>query len=248
MESANNFGGMSSEYDVARRGYPPNVYEYLHSLVPVQKPTVLDLGCGTGISTRELKANGFIVSGVDKDEQMIHVAREHGPEVEYVVAPANDLPFEDTTFDIVAAFTAFHWFNNEESLKEIRRVLKPKGVFFAALKGNHDDDASRPFRKGYTAILKKYAGPQFDSTHKHSNTEILKSLFEDVKENSFLVDERYTLSDALVLLRSLSLWNLIPDEKREDFVEEMRRFYESHLIDGFVVRGREIFCLSGVKP
>lgn len=248
MKSANNFGGMSKEYNAVRRGYPSEVYAYLHSLISVLKPTILDLGCGTGISTRELKENGFIVSGVDKDEEMIRVAREHSPEIQYVVASASELPFPDVSFDAVVAFTAFHWFNDAESLTEIRRILKPRGVFFAALKGNHDDEASRPFRKGYTEILKKYAGRQFDSTHKHHNTEIVRSLFEDVREKSFLVDERYTVDDALILLRSLSLWNLIPEERREDFVQEMRQFYESHLIDGFVVRGREVFCLSGVKP
>ncbi len=247
MEQANNFGQMSEEYEAARRGYPHGVYKYLHSLVPEEGPTVLDVGCGTGISTRELIENCFNVTGADKDAHMIRMAQNLSPKIKYIVAPAHKLPFDNSSFDIVAAFTAFHWFNNEESLREVRRVLKPQGVFFAALKGNHDDETSRPFRKGYMEILKKYAGQQFDSTHKHFNTEILKNLFEDVKEKSFLVDERYTVDDALVLLQSLSLWNLVPEEKKKDFIQEMRMFYESNLVDGFVVRGREIFCLSGIK-
>lgn len=247
MKSQNNFGGMRTEYESARRGYPQEVYNYIHNLLGRYSALVLDLGCGTGISSRELKENGFEVVGADKDEAMIETARERSPEIKYVAASADHLPFPDREFDIVTAFTAFHWFNDEKSLNEIKRVLKKGGVFFAALKGNRQSEETKAFRNGYTAIFKKYAGQDFDKTKEHFKTDIMSNIFGNITEKSFYVDERYTVENALVLIRSISLWNLISEADKPKLMEEMKEFYEKNLIDGFVVRNREIFTLSGIK-
>lgn len=248
MQPSNNFGILRDEYNTARRGYPLEVYTYLQSLIEAEKShTTLDLGCGTGISTRELIEMGFDVIGADKDAAMVEVAQKHSPSTKFVVATADRLPFSDNEFDIVTAFTAFHWFNNQESLTEIRRVLKPGGIFFAALKGNQQSEETKAFRRGYRDILKKYAGENFDSTKEHFRTDIYKNIFSDVKEKSFYVDERYTVKEALVLIRSLSLWNLVSEENKSKLIAEMEEFYQKNLIDGFVVRAREIFTLAGMK-
>jgi len=238
---------MSAEYSAARRGYPPEVYEYLLKSADTNHPQTLDVGCGTGISTRELQQHGFQVTGADKDTEMINVACEQSTEIEYVVAPADNLPFSSESFDLVTAFTAFHWFNDEKSLAEMRRVLKNGGGFFAALKGNRKSEESAAFRTGYRAIMQKYGGERYDKTQEHFHTEIVQSLFSDMRQKSFYIDEKYTVDDALTLARSLSIWNLIPEENEQKFIAELRDFYRAHLIDGFVVRRREIFILFAVK-
>ena len=247
MQPENNFGPLASEYKSARRGYPTKIYSHLKVLLQKENPTTLDLGCGTGISTRELGEHGFRVIGADKDADMIAVAQERESEISYVVASAEQLPFPNNHFDAVTAFTAFHWFNNEESLNEVRRVLKTKGLFFAALKGNQETEEAKKFNEGYQTILKKYAGAKFDSTHKHFNKENLKELFKDVSEKSFPIDEKYTIDNALVLIQSLSLWNLVPEDKKQDLLDEMKMFYTSQLVDGFIIRKRQIFTVSALK-
>lgn len=247
MKEQNRFGHMSSEYSAARRGYPIEVYEYLLKSIDSSNPRVLDVGCGTGISTRELRQNGFQVIGVDKDTGMIDAAQAQSPDIEYVVAPADNLPFASDSFDLVTAFTAFHWFNDESSLTEIRRVLKNGGHFFAALKGNRKSEESGPFRTGYGAIMKKYAGEKYDGTQEHFSTEIVESLFSDIRKESFYVDEKYTVEDALTLARSLSIWNLISEENKPKFIEELQLFYQENLVNGYVVRRREIFTLLATK-
>ncbi|MBI4599858.1 methyltransferase domain-containing protein [Candidatus Uhrbacteria bacterium] len=219
------------------------MYAYLHTFSNTEIPHTLDLGCGTGISTRELKENGFDVIGVDRDGAMVERAQQRSPEINYSVAVADTLPFPEDEFDIVVAFTAFHWFNNQKSLAEISRVLKRGGIFFAALKSNRES----AFMEGYTAILKKYAGQDFDSTTEHFKTGVFKSIFTEVKENFFTIDERYTIEEALILVRSLSLWNLVSEENRPQLIERLREYFQQNLIGGFVVRERKIFTLSGVK-
>ena len=240
MTEQNNFGVMSKEYDSARRGYPDEVFKYLKSLVNKDGPITLDLGCGTGISTRQLKQYDFEVAGVDKDSIMIDVAKEKSDNIPYFIAPADKLPFESNKFDLVTAFTSFHWFNNEESLLEIKRVIKEKGIFFAVLKANREDE-KEDFKQGYFAILKKYSGDNFDTTKDHYKKEFLKKVgFSNIIEKSFYIDEKYTVEDALILLQSLSLWNLVEDTKKPEMLKEMKEFYENHLVNGFVIRSREI--------
>lgn len=247
MQPENNFGILSSEYKAGRRGYPSDVYNYIKSLTNKKSALTLDLGCGTGISTRELKEHGFVVTGADKDYVMLSVAREENDDISYVEASAESLPFPDAHFDIVTAFTAFHWFNAPEPLMEIKRIIKMGGLFLAALKGNQETSESKEFNRGYQAILKKYAGANFDSTYKHFDKKHAEGLFENITEKSFMVDEKYTIEDALTLLRSLSLWNLVPEEKKHNLLDEMRNFYTARLVDGFVVRKREIFTVAAWK-
>jgi len=247
MNAQNNFGPMIAEYDKARRGYPDEVYNYLKSLTIKDKLITLDIGCGTGISTRELKEHLFEVTGVDKDEKMIQMARTNSSEIPYIVAFADKLPFDSGKFDIVTAFTSFHWFNDEESLSEIKRVLTNGGIFFAALKTNRKDE-DEDFRNGYFSILKKYAGNNFDVTLNHFNKEFLVKLgFSEITEKTFDFDEQYTVEGALTLIRSLSSWNLVEENKRSEMIMELKKFYENHSVNGLIIRARKIAIVSALK-
>jgi len=239
----NNFGPLSTEYKNARRGYSSEVYAYLLAQSGLTKPETLDIGCGTGISSRELSNAGFRVTGVDIDPAMLNLAQKEDSDITYMLAPAHNLPFTDNQFDIVTAFTAFHWFNTEEALSEIKRVLKPGGIFFAALKGNKNGGVRDEFREGYIAILKKYAGSDFDKTKLHFDHTHLTNIFGPCTERDFTIDEHYTVEESLALLRSLSSWNLVPDEKKSDLQNEMRHHFENNLTNGKVVRRRQIFTL-----
>ncbi|MDP3741089.1 MAG: class I SAM-dependent methyltransferase, partial [bacterium] len=128
-----NFGGMVKNYEKGRRNYPGQVFKFLKSLIKVKKPLILDVGCGTGIATRQLAKFGTVI-GADPDPIMLSAARKHRtPAVKkYVVAKADKLPFKSNTFDVVTAFSAFHWFADKKSVSEIKRVLKPHGIFFVA--------------------------------------------------------------------------------------------------------------------
>ena len=77
---------------------------------------VLDLGCGTGISTRQLVRDGAKIFGADKDANMIGEAKKEASSIQYVVAEAGRLPFGDASFDALTSFAAFHWFTDADSI------------------------------------------------------------------------------------------------------------------------------------
>jgi len=98
---------------------------------------VLDLGCGTGVLTRmiadklDAKAGGVSL-GIDAAAKMIRVARKkrEGEACRFEVAAAEDLPFENASFDAAVSSLFFHHVPldlKEQSLSEAYRVLRPQG-------------------------------------------------------------------------------------------------------------------------
>lgn len=88
---------------------------------------VLDVGCGTGISSLALKELAFRVTGVDPSMAMLEKAIPD-KSVEYLKGAAERLPFIKQRFDAVAACVSFHFFNQALFLKEAARVLKDYGA------------------------------------------------------------------------------------------------------------------------
>ncbi len=104
------------------------------SLPEVPAPTCLDLACGTGDITRLLadRYPGSTVVGLDLTPAMIEIARDitSAPEVEYKEGTMHELPFEDTSFDIVTGGYALRNAPDfDRALDEIHRVLRPGGTF-----------------------------------------------------------------------------------------------------------------------
>ena len=105
------------------------------SMLRSRSGRALDLGCGTGNYTLELKKRGFDVIGLDASEGMLEVARSKG--LECIKGDAYSLPFPDRSFDLVLSVTMFEFIHEPERvLAEISRVLKPGGeVLIATMNG-----------------------------------------------------------------------------------------------------------------
>ncbi len=242
----NNFGVLSGEYDQVRRGYPQEVFDYLHSKTQEEK-NLLDIGCGTGISTRQLKGAGFNVVGIDMDSGMIEKAKAHGG-IEYVVAPANKLPFNDSEFDIVAAFTSFHWFTDDVSVAEIKRVLKTGGLFFVALKHKNESIETEAFRNEYKSILSKYVGDKYDSSKDFKSVDVLnKNNLSNIEEKTFYMKEEYTVDEILTLVKSISYWNLVPEESKPTLLKELSDLYTKYSVNGVFTRDQKVSVTIGYK-
>lgn len=97
---------------------------------------VVDVGCGTGAALRRLAPrvpDGTLI-GLDPIPRMLEIARErasedpHGHRIDFREAPAEKLPLDDDSADLVFAFDSIdHWRDRALGLREIRRVLRPGG-------------------------------------------------------------------------------------------------------------------------
>lgn len=108
----------------------------LELAAPPDGARVLDLGCGTGsfaILLRRQRSD-LQVAGVDGDPEILELARRKaaaaGVEVEFREGLAQELPFQDASFDLVTATLVLHHLApaaKRAALREIRRVLRPGG-------------------------------------------------------------------------------------------------------------------------
>jgi len=87
---------------------------------------LLDVGCGTGITTRCWDCKRF---GIDPSENLLEKAKQADKGGKYILAAAEKIPFEGNFFDIVVSITAIQNFDDiEKGLNEIKRVGKNKFV------------------------------------------------------------------------------------------------------------------------
>jgi SAM-dependent methyltransferase len=115
-------------------------------------PDVLDVGCGTGISTRQFTAAGCRVLGVDVDERMAGLARQRGFEVE--VAEFETWDPAGRTFDAVIAGQAWHWVDAAAGAAKAAEALRPAGrlaLFWNV--GQPPPAAAEAFAEVYRQVL-----------------------------------------------------------------------------------------------
>jgi len=95
---------------------------------------ILDLGCGDGALTAEIKALGAHVLGVDLSDELLAVARMKGLNVRKVDGHALDFVSE---FDAVFSNAALHWMRKPHLvIAGVARALRPRGRFIGELGGH----------------------------------------------------------------------------------------------------------------
>lgn len=95
---------------------------------PMSGWRVLDLGCGDGLLTSELKRRGVDVVGADASQSMLAAARQRDSDLVLCQARAEQLPFPDASFDAVVAVTILCFVKDAgRTFAEISRVLRPGG-------------------------------------------------------------------------------------------------------------------------
>ena len=121
-------------YDRYRPAPSPEVLDVLTTVAGTAKPRlVVDLGSGTGLSTRAWAERAGEVVGVEANPHMVAQARAgtSEPNVRYVEAFAADTGLPSASADVATCFQAFHWMEPRPTLAEVSRILRPSGVFAA---------------------------------------------------------------------------------------------------------------------
>lgn len=94
---------------------------------------VLDIGCGTGFLVNDINSQNIqelAITGIDISPDMVQIAKEHFPDMDFKVADATELPFKDNSIDKVSSMQTFAYIDNyQRAMKEVFRVLKPGGRF-----------------------------------------------------------------------------------------------------------------------
>jgi SAM-dependent methyltransferase len=130
VEESMGFSGMSHDY--VTRVKADLIVELLRTQFgQLEGLTVLDVGCGVGLTDAHLARQPWHLWGADVSGKSIEQARQNNPTVRYEVATEDRLPFEDASFDACFTICVMHhvppegWVN---FLGEMRRILRPGGL------------------------------------------------------------------------------------------------------------------------
>lgn len=127
----------SKRYAQLRLAYHPSVYESIiahHTSTGGKLDSLLDVGCGPGLATRDLAAYFNHGIGIDPGESMIEVAQSMdiktstSEPVTFKLTSAEEMAgIEDNSIDVITAANAAHWFDMPAFWKRAAQVLKPGG-------------------------------------------------------------------------------------------------------------------------
>jgi SAM-dependent methyltransferase len=152
------FGRVAGAYDRTRPAYSADVLERAAVVLGLEPgATVLDLGAGTGKLTGALAARFARVVAVEPDDDMRALI-----DGEALAGTAESIPLADATVDAVFVGEAFHWFDWENAVTEIERVLSPGGGLAVIARSWGEQEQPRllprPFKEDLDEIWARFHG------------------------------------------------------------------------------------------
>jgi SAM-dependent methyltransferase len=227
------FGAHAGAYERARPEYPEAAARWL---VPEGAELVVELGAGTGKLTRAVAALGVRVVAVEPDPRMLAVLR--GLDLEGVEGSAEAIPFGGGVADAVVAASSLHWFELEQALREIHRVLRPGGRF--GFGWNHRDDRHPLIERMSETVYSAQARlrtPRWRSRDWAADL-VASGLFRDVEHALFehvLELPRGALDDHLLSYSGVAA---LPDEERTRVLAEVAELLaaDPSMCDGDTLR------------
>ncbi len=192
----------------------------------------MDLGAGTGILSRVVRALGHEVVAVEPDDRMRARLQEASPDVTALAGTAEEIPLPDECVDAVVAGQAYHWFDHMRAHPEIARVLRPGGVLAALW---NDADLTVPWTVRLVAIIDNR-----DATEPGQAVDF-GQWFGEVDRAEFRHEERMTPDNLVAMATTRSPYLVASADGREAIVTRIRE-----LLAGPELAGRETFAMPHI--
>lgn len=220
-----SFLSVTDDYERTRPQYPD---EAIGRAVGPPAKTILDLGCGPGKLTAQLAALGHAVSGLDPSPTMLAGMRAKG--LPAVCGRAERVPILDAALDVVTAAQAFHWFDHELAVPEMRRVLKDGGR--ACLFWNLREESVDWVRRLSEIIGSEDAMGATLGDPNEFHIDVASVLardgaFDSVEVRAFPYEQRLTEEGLVGLVRSRSYVAILADDERGRLLDDVRRLFKA---------------------
>ncbi len=229
------FSNRVANYVKYRPDYPPEILEVFRGEMNLTESSIVaDIGSGTGISTRVFLENGNAVFGVEPNAAMRRAAEEFlkdYPRFESVDGTAEATSLPDRSVDLVIAAQAFHWFDQEKTPLEFRRIAREGG--FVALIWNERQLDTNEFLREYEELLKKYGTDYEKVRHDNLDKAVFEKAFQaDFSQKSFLNVQSLDFEGMKGRILSSSYMPSETDERFPAIEIELRRLFEKYAESG----------------
>ncbi|XP_077998828.1 putative methyltransferase DDB_G0268948 [Glandiceps talaboti] len=250
-----------------RPTYPKEVVYEMIEFLKYKNPgpwrLAIDVGCGSGQSTRFLSDHFETVIGCDVSKAQLDAAkdRETPRNVKYDFGSDESIPADDNAVDLITVAQAIHWFDLKKFYKEVDRVLKPNGClaiyghgvvqFTRNTKGPELQAVHDEFRYG---TLKEFCLDR----HKHSRNRYtdIALPYEETDRYDSIHEIDTTVEGCIGYLSSITTYHkfLSTYPERKDILEKvLQRFMtileaESPPQKTRLLIDRPVFLLMGRKP
>ena len=230
-----NFSHDSKNYSIYRPSYPDEVYRIIYSFLN-EKQTAWDCGTGNGQVANQLATVFKTVFATDISRNQIKNAIQK-KNIIYSIEEAEECSFDNDSFDLIVVAQAIHWFDFDRFYKEVKRILKEKGIFIVLGYGKLEinQEVDKIIDKLYYDILGNY----WDEERKYidENYETIPFPFEEVKYNEKLYNKlEWTLEN---LIGYLNTWSAVKHynkkhsgDSKKDVVEiiyqELRKIWKDN--------------------
>ena len=211
----------------------------LHRLVPLHAQRIVELGCGAAYLSRKLLAAypACHVTGLEVDERQhaSNLAQPHPPQLDFVAAGAQAIPFDDERFHLALMLKSLHHVPlqaMDRALAETRRVLRPGGHLYVSepvftgtlnevVRLFNDEQAVR--HAAYQALQRAVAsGGWRQVTEVHFGVPVRYADFDDFERRMTDVTYAERRFDAAMRQRVRERFEALQPAPGEPFIRPMR--------------------------
>ncbi|MGA5764301.1 class I SAM-dependent methyltransferase [Nonomuraea bangladeshensis] len=243
------FDRVADAYEAGRPSYPDEMFRAVCELtgVDLDGATTVDVGAGTGILTRALRARGSRVVAVDPAAVMLGRLRSRAdgepPLVAAVQGDGNALPVADGVADLVTYGQSWHWLDPAASIAEARRVLRPHGAIVGCWNLHHAAQAD--WLAAYEARLAEEVPAYWGPAVEEWAVPPIAAAFEVIAERWLPWTRLVGIEDFLLALRSHSYMAALPAATADALVERQRTELRREFPEGMLSVPMRVYLAVG---
>ena len=149
-QASSVYNGIAEQYAKEFSKPSEHIEEFL-ALLP-KNAKILDVGCGVGVDAGFMVAEGFEIIGIDLSKEMLNIARQKFPQIDFRQQNMIEIDFPQNSFNgILASFSLIHIAKKDipPLLKKFHNLLKKTGVIYIALQGVKSEEifVNGPFNR-----------------------------------------------------------------------------------------------------